>query len=172
VACVHHWGGVEGEPEGGCAEPNREIPAILLIVLMLLAGGLPLLTYVVWAYTPKEGTSHDPHHATKSRGGRTMTDAVAGTEQERVIRWMEEGPTVFKGVRRTLDECDQLKEAAGAAQKECQRLRQHCEELREEVRRLQAETERLQKDRAKLARWFTFKVEEAAARFPITPSPA
>lgn len=69
-----------------------------------------------------------------------MTSLMAGPEGARVIRWLEESAAVFEGVRRMLHECGQLKEAAGATQKQCERLQQHCEELREEVRRLRAET--------------------------------
>jgi len=101
-----------------------------------------------------------------------MPSEMGGPERERVLRWMEDSPAVFKGVRQILDERDQLKEAAGAAQKECQRLRQHCDALREEVRQLQTELQRLQKERAESAQWFATMIREAAARFPITPPPA
>jgi chromosome segregation ATPase len=144
-----------------------------LIVLMLLACGPAVVCYLARRYRfPRGVTTHDQHQATNGRGERTLTRVMAGTEGERVIRWMEEGRTVFESVRRILDECDQLKEAAGAAQKECEQLQQHCEELREEVRRLQAETERVQKERAESARWFAAMVKDAASRFRIQHPPA
>ncbi len=101
-----------------------------------------------------------------------MTSVMAGPEREWVIRWMEESPTVFEGFRRILHECDQFKEAAGAAQKECERLQQNCEELRTEVRRLQAETERVYKERAESAQWLAAMMKEAASRFRIEHPPA
>lgn len=101
-----------------------------------------------------------------------MPSEMGGPEGERVIRWMEDSPAVFQGVRQILDERDQLKAVAAAAQKECQRLRQHCDALREEVRQLQTELKRLQTDRAEAAHWVVTMLQEAAARFPLTPPPA
>ena len=101
-----------------------------------------------------------------------MTSGMAGPEGERMLRWMEESPAVFEGVRRMLRECAQAKEAAGAAQKDYEGLQQHCEALREEVRRLQAETERLRTERAETAQWFTAMIKETAARLRIEPPSA
>ena len=100
-----------------------------------------------------------------------MTSVMVGPEGERVLRWMEAGPTVFESVRRILEDCDQFRETAGAAQKECERLQQSCEELRREVRRLQGETERVQKERDESAQWLAAMMKEAASRFRIERSP-
>ena len=101
-----------------------------------------------------------------------MTSEMAGPEGEQVIRWMEEGPAVFEGVRRMQRECVQFKVVAEAAQKESGRLQQNCEELREEVRRLQAEAERLRTERAETAQWFSAMIKETAARLRIEPPSA
>ena len=101
-----------------------------------------------------------------------MPSAMGGPEGERVIRWMENSPTVFENVRRMLQEYDHAQEAARAAQTDRARLQQQCEALRDEIRQLQAEVTRLQKERAEAAHWFATVMREAAARFPITPPPA
>lgn len=99
-----------------------------------------------------------------------MPDMICGPEGERVIRWMEESPKIFEGLRQILQDYDQCKEAVGATQAERERLQQHCEALREEIRQLQTELKRLQKERAESAQWFAAMMREAAARFPIAPS--
>ena len=101
-----------------------------------------------------------------------MPSGMAGPEGERVLRWMEDSPTVFENVRRMLHVCDQVTEVVRAAQTDRERLQQHCEALRAEVRQLQAEVKRLQKERAESAHWFATVMREAAARFPIAPPPA
>ena len=101
-----------------------------------------------------------------------MPSGLARPEEARVLQWMEDGPRIFEHVRRMLRDYDQAREAARAAQAEQARLLQQGEALREQVRQLHAELVRLQKERARLARWFVFKVEEAAWRFPTTPPPA
>ena len=101
-----------------------------------------------------------------------MTSEMAGPATEQVIRWMEDSPKVFDGVRRILDACDQAAEAARAAQADRERLFQQCEALREQVRQLHAELARLQKERTEAAQWFATMMQEAAARFPTTPPPA
>ena len=145
---------------------------LLLAAVLLLIGGLILLTHVGRAYTPTEGPRHDQHRATKRRGDRTMTDVVAGTAQERVIRWMEEGQAVLDSVRGMLHERTQLKMVAEVTQKEGERLRQEGDQLRAEVSRLTAETERLRTERADTAQWFTALMKEAASRLRIEPPPA
>jgi hypothetical protein len=101
-----------------------------------------------------------------------MSVMMGGPDGERVIRWMEESPTVFESVRRILQEYDQCREMVGAGQAERARLQQHCEALREEVRQLQTELRRLQKERAESAQWFATVMREAASRFPVSPPPA
>jgi predicted RNase H-like nuclease (RuvC/YqgF family) len=101
-----------------------------------------------------------------------MTSVLAGPEGERVLRWMDEGRTVFESVHRLLHECTQFRGVAEAAQKECERLQRNCEELREEVRLLKAETERLRTEQANTAQWFTALMKDATARFRIEPPPA
>ncbi len=101
-----------------------------------------------------------------------MSLMMGGPDGERVIRWMEESPTVFEGVRRMLQDYDQCKEMVNAVQDERARLQQHCEALREDVRELQTELRRLQKERAESAQWFATMLREAAARFPVSPPPA
>lgn len=101
-----------------------------------------------------------------------MPDMICGPEGERVIRWMEESPKIFEGLRQILHDHDQCREAVGAAQAERARFEQHCEALREEVRQLQAELKRLQKERAESAQWFATMMQEAAARFPLAPPTA
>lgn len=144
-----------------------------LITLMLLACAPLVAGYLAWrCQCPRGVTTHDWHQAANGLGERTMPSEIGGPDDERVIQWMEESPTIFTGVRRILDECDQLRLAAGAAQKECGRLRQHCEELRQEVRRLQAEAERVQRERAESAQWLAAMMKEAASRFRIEHPPA
>ena len=101
-----------------------------------------------------------------------MTDGVAGTAQEQVLRWMEEGPTALAGIRCIVHEGTNLKRIAEATLKECERLRHEGDQLRAEVSRLTAETERLQKERADTAQWFTAMMKEAASRLRIEPPPA
>jgi molecular chaperone GrpE (heat shock protein) len=101
-----------------------------------------------------------------------MTSEMAGTAQADVLRWMEDAPAVFEGVRHLLRERSQFKVVAEAAQMECERLQQQCEALREEVRRVQAETERIRAERAETAQWFTAMIKETAARLRIEPPSA
>jgi predicted TPR repeat methyltransferase len=101
-----------------------------------------------------------------------MSSEMARSAAEQVIRWMEDSPKVFEGVRRILDGYEQTVEVARAAQTERDRLQQQCEALREEARHLHAELGRLQKERTDTAHWVTTMLQEAAARFPITPPPA
>lgn len=101
-----------------------------------------------------------------------MSVMMGGPDGERVIRWMEESPTVFEGVRRILHEYGQYRELAGIAQAEQARLQQNCDALREEVRQLQGELRRLQKERTESAQWFAAMLREAAARFPVSSPPA
>ena len=89
-----------------------------------------------------------------------------------MIRWMEEGPAVFEGVRQLLRERSQFKVVAEAAQTDCARLQQQCEALREEVRRLTVETERVRPERTETAQWFSAMIKEAAARLRIEPPSA
>jgi len=145
---------------------------ILLFVLMLLTVGLVLLGYAVWAYNSDEGPRPDRHQAAQSRGDRPMTGVAVGTEREQVIRWLEERMSVLKAVRQILQERDQFKAVAVAAQQECERLRHEGEQLRAEVSRLAAESERLQKERAETVQWFTAMMNETAARLLTEPSPA
>jgi len=150
-----------------------EISTILLLTAMLLLiGSLIILTHVGGANTPKKGIRDDRRHATKPRGDRTMTNGVAGTAQEQVLRWMEEGPTALAAIRCIVQEDTNLKRIAETALKECERLRHEGDQLRAEVNRLTAETERLQKERADTAQWFTATMKEAASRLRIEPPPA
>ena len=107
-----------------------------------------------------------------AQGARAVPSEMTGPEGERVLRWMEEGPAVFESVRRMVHVCDQIKEVVRAAQTDRERLQRQCEALREEVRQLQVEAKRLQKERADAAHWFATMLQEAAARFPLTPPPA
>ena len=144
-----------------------------LITLMLLACGPIVVGYLAWRYQlPRGVTTHDRFQATNGQGERPMTSGMAGPEGERMIRWMEESPAVFEGIRRMQRECTQFKEAAEVVQKERERLQQQGEELREEVRRLQAETQRLRTERAETAQWFAAMLKEAAPRFRIESPPA
>jgi hypothetical protein len=144
-----------------------------LVALTLLACVPLVVGYLVWRHEcPRGVTTHDRHPATHNQGERTMTSEMAGPAAEQVIRWMEDSPKVFEGVRRILDACDQATEAARVAQTDRERLLQQCEALREEARQLHAELGRLQKERAEAAQWFTTMLREAAARFPLAPPAA
>jgi hypothetical protein len=101
-----------------------------------------------------------------------MPSEMAGPAAEQVLRWMEDSPKVFDGVRRILDAYDQATEAAHAAQAERDRLQEQCAALREQVGQLHGELTRLQKERAEAAQWCANMIREAAARFPIMPPPA
>ena len=101
-----------------------------------------------------------------------MTREMARVAAERVLRWMEQSPTVFEHVHRVLHDYDQATEAARVAQTERDRLQQQCEALREEARHLHAELGRLQKERAESAQWVATVLQDAASRFPLTPPPA
>jgi hypothetical protein len=145
---------------------------LLLTAMLLLIGSLLFLTYVGGVSTSKEGIRDDPRHAPKPRGDRTMTNGVAGTAQEEVLRWLEDGPTALAGIRCIVDEGTNLKRIAEAALKDCERLRQEGDQLRAAVSRLTAETARLHKERADTAQWFTATMKEAASRLRIEPPPA
>ena len=106
-----------------------------------------------------------------AQGACTLPNGLVGPEAARVLRWMEDSPAVFEGVRRILDACDQATEAARVAQTERERLQQECEALREQVRQLHAELVRLKKERADASHWVATMLQEAAARFPTTPAP-
>jgi len=101
-----------------------------------------------------------------------MTSVMVGAEWAQVIRWMEEGHTVFESAQRLLHECDQLQEATEAAQMECARLQSECEQLRAEVSRLTAEGERAHKERAETAQWFTTMLNQAASRLRFEHPPS
>jgi len=101
-----------------------------------------------------------------------MTREMARVAAERVLRWMEQSPTVFEHVHRVLHDYDQAREAARVALAERDRLQQQCEALREEARHLHAELGRLQKERAESAQWVATVLQDAASRFPLTPPPA
>jgi predicted nuclease with TOPRIM domain len=101
-----------------------------------------------------------------------MPSELTGTEGARVLRWMEDCPAVFETLRRMLHEYEQCKENASAAQADRARLLEQCEALRGEVRQLRTELTRLQKERAEAAHWLATMIQEAAARFPLTPPPA
>jgi hypothetical protein len=98
------------------------------------------------------------------KGERTMTGVALGAEREQVIRWMEEGRTILEIVVKLLNESDQFKAAAEAAQRESERLRQECERLRGDVNQLKADYERSKKERAEIAQWFSGVMSEAASR--------
>jgi hypothetical protein len=99
-----------------------------------------------------------------------MSSETAGTAQEQVLRWMEEGPTVLAGMRCMVQEGTNLKRIAEATQKECERLRHEGDQLRAEVARLTAEAARVHKERAETAQWFTAMMNEATARLRSEPS--
>lgn len=114
-------------------------------------------------------TAEAQPQGTDNQGERTMGGEMGGPEGERVIRWLEESPTVFESVRRMLHEYDRVTELMGAAQTEREQLQQKCEALRQEVRQLQTEIAHLRKDRAESAQWVVAMMREAASRFPIEP---
>jgi hypothetical protein len=144
----------------------------LLTAMLLLIGSLLFLTYVGGVSTSKEGIRDDPRHTPKPRGDRTMTNGVAGTAQEEVLRWLEDGPTALAGIRCIVQEGTNLKRIAEAALKDCERLRQEGDQLRAAVSRLTAETAHLHKERADTAQWFTAMMKEVASRLRIEPPPA
>jgi hypothetical protein len=144
-----------------------------LRTLMLLACAPIVVGYLAWRHQfPKSVTTHDQQEATNGQGERPMTSGVAGPEGERVLRWMDDAPAVFEGVRQLLRERSLFTVVAEAAQTERDRLQQQCEALRQEVRRLQAETERVHTERAETAQWLSSMIKEAASRFRIEPPPA
>jgi predicted RNase H-like nuclease (RuvC/YqgF family) len=96
-----------------------------------------------------------------------MTNMMVGAEWAQVIRWMEEGQTVFESVQRLLRECDQLKGVTEVTQKECTRLQSECEQLCAEISRLRAESGRAQQERVETAQWFTAMLNQAASRLRI-----
>ena len=104
-----------------------------------------------------------------AQGKRATGSEMARPAAERVIRWVEESPTVFEQLRRMLHEYDQTTEAARAAQAERERLLQEGEALREQVRQLHAELARLQKERVDAAHWVATMIREAAVRFQSAP---
>ena len=144
-----------------------------LITLMLLACAPIVVGYLAWrSQFPRGVTTQDRQQATNAQGERPMTSEMTGPAQERVLRWMEDSPAVFEGVRQLLRERSQFKVVAEAAQAECERLQQQCEALREEVRRRTVETERLQQERTETALWFSAMIKETAARLRIEPPSA
>lgn len=120
----------------------------------------------------RRATPTDPQPSSQHEGKRSMSSDVAGPEWGRVLQWMEEGPTILVNVRRMLHAYEQDTEAAQAAQTERDRLQRQCDALREEVRQLHADLARLQTERTEMARWLATMLQEAAARFPVTPPPA
>jgi hypothetical protein len=145
----------------------------LLLALMLLACAPLVGGYLAWRYRgPRGVTTQDRKQVPNGQGERPMTSEMAGTAQEQVLRWMEESPAIFEGVRQLLRERSQFKVVAEAAQTESERLRQQCEALREEIRRLTVETERLRTERAETAQWFSAMIRETAARLRSEPPPA
>jgi hypothetical protein len=144
-----------------------------VITLVILAVAPIVVCYLAsWYQFGRLGPTDAPHHATTSQDGHTMPCVMAGTALERVTRWVEDGRAVFESVCRMLHTCDQLKEAADAAQKEREQLQQTLAALRAEVGRVHAEIERLQNERAESAQWFAAMIKEAASRFRIEHSPA
>lgn len=101
-----------------------------------------------------------------------MTGTAVGTEREHVVRWMEEGRNILEVIVKLLNDSDQFKAAADAAQKESERLRHECEQLRGEVNQLKADHERGKKERAEIAQWFSSVMSEAASRLLIERPPA
>ena len=106
------------------------------------------------------------------KGDQHMTGVGVGAEREQIIRWMEEGRTILEIIVRLLNDADQLKVAADAAQKENERLRYECDQLRREVNQLTADHERSKKERAEIAQWFSSVMSEAASRLLIERPPA
>jgi regulator of replication initiation timing len=96
-----------------------------------------------------------------------MTGVTVGAEREQIVRWMEEGRNILEIIVKLLNDFDQLKGTAEAAQKENERLRFDCEQLRAQVTQLKADHERSQKERAEIAQWFSRVMSEAASRLLI-----
>ena len=101
-----------------------------------------------------------------------MTGVVVGAEREQIVRWMEEGRNILEIIVKLLNDADQLKVAADAAQQENERLRYECDQLRGEVNQLHADHERSKKERAEIAQWFSSVMSEAASRLLIERPPA
>jgi len=101
-----------------------------------------------------------------------MTGVVVGAEREQIVRWMEEGRNILEIIVKLLNDADQLKVAADAAQQENERLRYECDQLRGEVNQLRADYDRSKKERAEIAQWFSSVMSEAASRLLIERPPA
>jgi regulator of replication initiation timing len=101
-----------------------------------------------------------------------MTSVAVGAEREQIVRWMEEGRNILEIIVKLLNDADQLKVAADAAQRENERLRYECDQLRGEVNQLKADQERSKKERAEIAQWFSAVMSEAASRLLIERPPA
>jgi regulator of replication initiation timing len=101
-----------------------------------------------------------------------MTSVAVGAEREQIVRWMEEGRNILEIIVKLLNDADQLKVAADAAQRENERLRYECDQLRGEVNQLNADQERSKKERAEIAQWFSAVMSEAASRLLIERPPA
>ena len=101
-----------------------------------------------------------------------MTSVAVGAEREQIVRWMEEGRNILEIIVKLLNDADQLKVAADAAQRENERLRYECDQLRGEVNQLNADQERSKKERAEIAQWFSAVMSEAASRLRIERPPA
>ena len=101
-----------------------------------------------------------------------MTSVAVGAEREQIVRWMEEGRNILEIIVKLLNDADQLKVAADAAQRENERLRYECDQLRGEVNQLNADQERSKKERAEIAQWFSAVMSEAASRLLIEHPPA
>ena len=101
-----------------------------------------------------------------------MTSVAVGAEREQIVRWMEEGRNILEIIVKLLNDADQLKVAADAAQRENERLRYECDQLRGEVNQLNADQERSKKERAEIAQWFSSVMSEAASRLLIERPPA
>ncbi len=101
-----------------------------------------------------------------------MDGVAVGSEREQVIRWMEDGRNILEIIVKLLNDADQLKVTADAAQKENDRLRYECDELRGQVNQLHADRERSKKERAEIAQWFSSVMSEAASRLLIERPPA
>jgi len=101
-----------------------------------------------------------------------MTGVVVGAEREQIVRWMEEGRNILEIIVKLLNDADQLKVAADAAQQENERLRYECDQLRGEVNQLRADYDRSKKERAEIAQWFSSVMSEAASRLLIDRPPS
>lgn len=144
-----------------------------VITVVILAVAPIVGCYLAWWYQFGRGGSTDAQHpARNGQGGQTMPGVLAAPERARVTRWVEDSRAVFERARRALDEYDQRKTAADAAQKEREHLQQTRAALRAEVRRVCAEIERLQNERAESTRWCATMMQEAAARLRIGHPPA